>query len=63
MYSGKATPVNESNFDEVPPGVKKVFEMVNSYFPGQGLVFKVRPKKIIFIDYSKGFGHTDVLEF
>ena len=63
LYSGRAEPVDETDFGEVPEGVKRVYEMVNSYFPDNAVIFKVRPKKINFIDYSKGFGHTDVLSF
>lgn len=63
LYSGRAEAVSEKDFDKVPDGVKKVYGMVNSYFPGSAVIFKVKPKKIIFIDYSKGFGYSDVLKF
>lgn len=63
LYSGRAEAVGESDFDEVPAGVKKVYDMVNGYFPNAAIIFKVTPKKIIFIDYSKGFDHRDALEF
>jgi len=63
LYSGRAEAINEKDFDKVPEGVKKVYDMVNSYFPGNAVIFKVKPKKIIFIDYSKGFGYSDVLKF
>jgi len=63
LYSGRAEAVNEKDFDQVPEGVKKVYGMVNQYFPNNAVIFKIKPKKIIFIDYSKGFGYKDVLKF
>ena len=45
VYSGKAAPVDENDFDEVPEGLKKVYDMVNSYFPDNAVIFKVRSEE------------------
>lgn len=62
LYIGRANVVEEKDFNKVPDGVLKLYDMVNSFYPGASIIFKVTPKKIHFIDYSKGFGHRDVLE-
>ncbi len=55
--------MGKKEFGEVPAGVKKVYDTANSYFTNQAIVYRVEPKKISFIDYSKGFGHRDIVEF
>ncbi len=63
LYSGVAMPIDGAEFKKVPGGVINVYDMVNSHFPNNAVIFKVIPKRISFIDYSLGFGHRDILDF
>ncbi len=62
LYIGRASVIEEKDFNKVPNGVLKLYDMVNNFYPGASMIFKATPRKIHFIDYSKGFGHRDVLE-
>ena len=63
LISGRAEPLSDDDLSGVPEGVMMAYNMVNSHYPNASVVFKVAPKKMDFIDYSKGFGHRDIIEF
>ena len=58
-------------FDKSPAEISKVLSLLSSRYPEYGafraldldeiLVFRVVPKVISVLDYTKGFGHTDLV--
>jgi len=62
QYNGTAIILAGDNLAGVPAGVLARHKAFNSVKPGNSVIVKVTPKKIYFVDYSKGFRHREFLD-
>jgi uncharacterized protein YhbP (UPF0306 family) len=62
QYNGTAKILPDDNPAGVPAPVMARHKAFNSIKPGNSVIVKVTPKKIYFVDYSKGFRHRELLD-